>query len=95
MASVATPDVASATARLRALLGDRLHEPGEPGYAATTRLWNGAAARTPALVARCLDADEVAGAVRVAARCHLPVSVRSGGTTGPVGRCATAHWCST
>ncbi|MFF5057231.1 FAD-binding oxidoreductase [Micromonospora sp. NPDC000663] len=79
MISAARPDVASATARLRALLGDRLHEPADPAFAATTQLWNGAVDRSPALVARCLDADEVAGVLRVAARCHLPVSVRSGG----------------
>jgi len=79
MVSAATPDVASAAARLRALLGDRLHEPGDPGFVTTTRLWNGAVARTPALVAHCRDADEVAEAVRVAARCQLPLSVRSGG----------------
>ncbi|MEU7976846.1 FAD-binding protein, partial [Micromonospora sp. NPDC049089] len=79
MISAATPDVASAAARLRALLGDRLHEPGDPGYAVTTRLWNGAVARTPALVAAIQDSDEVAEAVRIATRCHLPLSVRSGG----------------
>ncbi|WFE52734.1 FAD-dependent oxidoreductase [Micromonospora sp. WMMD1155] len=79
MSSAATGDVATATARLRALLGDRLHEPGDPEYAATTRLWNGAVQRAPALVAHCRDADEVADAVRITARCHLPLSVRSGG----------------
>ncbi|MEU7922765.1 FAD-binding oxidoreductase [Micromonospora zamorensis] len=79
MISAATPDVATATARLRALLGDRLHEPGDPAYVTTTTLWNGAVQRTPLLVAQCLDADEVADAVRVAAQCHLPLSVRSGG----------------
>ncbi|MFF0252397.1 FAD-binding oxidoreductase [Micromonospora zamorensis] len=79
MISAATPDVATATARLRALFGDRLHEPGDPAYVTTTTLWNGAVQRTPALVAHCLDADEVADAVRVAAQCHLPLSVRSGG----------------
>ncbi|MGW2623871.1 FAD-binding oxidoreductase [Micromonospora taraxaci] len=79
MSSAATPDVATAAARLRALLGDRLHEPGDAVYATTTRLWNGAVQRSPALVAQCLDAGEVADAVRIAARCHLPLSVRSGG----------------
>ncbi|MGC4749318.1 FAD-binding oxidoreductase [Micromonospora sp. DT201] len=79
MISAATPDVATATARLRALLGDRLHEPGEPGFVTATRLWNGAVDRSPVLVAECLNSDEVADAVRIAARCHLPLSVRSGG----------------
>ncbi|MBM0279227.1 hypothetical protein JM949_30240, partial [Micromonospora sp. STR1s_6] len=53
MVSAATPDVSTAAARLRALLGDRLHEPGDPGFAATIRLWNGAVRRAPALVAHC------------------------------------------
>jgi hypothetical protein len=79
MSSATTGDVATAAARLRALLGDRLHEPGDPAYATTTRLWNGAVQRSPALVAQCLDAGEVADAVRIAARCHLPLSVRAGG----------------
>ncbi|SCF01689.1 FAD-binding oxidoreductase [Micromonospora chokoriensis] len=79
MSSATTGDVATAAARLRALLGDRLHEPGDSAYSTTTRLWNGAVQRSPALVARCLDAAEVADAVRIAARCHLPLSVRSGG----------------
>ncbi|MET7669182.1 FAD-binding oxidoreductase [Micromonospora luteifusca] len=79
MISAATGDVATATARLRALLGDRLHEPGDPGFVTTTRLWNGAVRRAPVLVAQCLNDDEVADAVRIAARCHLALSVRSGG----------------
>ncbi|MEU7801171.1 FAD-binding oxidoreductase [Micromonospora arborensis] len=79
MISAATGDVATAAARLRALLGDRLHEPGDPGFVTTTRLWNGAVDRAPVLVAQCLNDDEVADAVRIATRCHLPLSVRSGG----------------
>ncbi|MBM7489860.1 hypothetical protein JOD64_001082 [Micromonospora luteifusca] len=79
MISAATGDVATAAARLRALLGDRLHEPGDPGFVTTTRLWNGAVRRAPVLVAQCLNDDEVADAVRIAARCHLALSVRSGG----------------
>ncbi|MEH1168846.1 FAD-binding oxidoreductase [Micromonospora sp. CPCC 205539] len=81
MSSAATSDagISDAVAHLRALLGDRLHEPGDPGFAAATTLWNAAVDRAPALVARCLDAEEVAEAVRIAARCRLPVSVLSGG----------------
>ena len=80
MISAATPDVATAAARLRALLGDRLHEPGDPGL---RRHHDGSGTvrcqRTPAWSPRCQDADEVAEAVRIAAQCHLPLSVRSGG----------------
>ncbi|MFI6264174.1 FAD-binding oxidoreductase [Micromonospora sp. NPDC051006] len=79
MTSVAAPDVQRAVADLRPVLGDRLAVPGDADFAATVRLWNGAVDRTPALVARCHDADEVALAVRVATGCHLPLSVRAGG----------------
>ncbi|SBT44502.1 FAD-binding oxidoreductase [Micromonospora auratinigra] len=73
------PDLPRATELLRAALGDRLLTPSDAGFAAAVRLWNGAPAATPALVAHVADADEVALAVRVAARCGVPFSVRAGG----------------
>ncbi|MGC4889582.1 FAD-binding oxidoreductase [Micromonospora sp. DT227] len=73
------PDVPRATDLLRAALGDRLLTPADAGFPAAVRLWNGAPGAVPALVARALDAAEVALAVRVARRCHLPLSVRAGG----------------
>ncbi|GAA3760717.1 FAD-binding oxidoreductase [Micromonospora maritima] len=73
------PDLPRATDQLRELLGDRLLTPADPGWPAAVRLWNGAPTATPALVARVRDAGEVAHAVRVAGRCHVPLSVRSGG----------------
>ncbi|MFC4020210.1 FAD-binding oxidoreductase [Micromonospora sp. GCM10011542] len=77
--SATSPDISVATARLRVLLGDRLWQPDDPDFTAATRLWNAAVDTAPALVAHCLDAEEVAGAVRIATACHLPLSVRSGG----------------
>ncbi|WP_405090452.1 FAD-binding oxidoreductase [Micromonospora sp. NBC_01392] len=73
------PDVPRATDLLRAALGDRLLTPADAGFPAAVRLWNGAPGAVPALVARTHDAAEVALAVRVARRCHLPLSVRAGG----------------
>ena len=73
------PDLPRATGLLREALGARLLTPADPGFPAAVRLWNGAPAGTPALFARCRDADEVALAVRVAGRCRLPLSVRGGG----------------
>ncbi|PTA45252.1 FAD-binding oxidoreductase [Micromonospora sp. RP3T] len=73
------PDVPRATDLLRAALGDRLFTPADAGFPAAVRLWNGAPGALPALVARAHDAAEVALAVRVARRCHLPLSVRAGG----------------
>ncbi|WP_088961190.1 hypothetical protein [Micromonospora purpureochromogenes] len=59
MTSAATPDLARAAADLRELIGDRVLRLAD--YPAATRVWNGAVDHAPALVARCRDADEVAG----------------------------------
>lgn len=75
----ADPDLPRATGLLREALGDRLFTPADAGFPAAVRLWNGATAGRPALVARVRDAGEVALAVRVAGRCRLPLSVRAGG----------------
>lgn len=40
-----------------------LLRPGEEGYEQTRRVWNGAIDRRPALIARCVGADDVATAV--------------------------------
>jgi FAD/FMN-containing dehydrogenase len=64
---------------LRPLLGDRLVEAGDAGFAAARRLWNPAVTTQPALIARCVDKAEVVAAVRAARDFGLPLSVRSGG----------------
>jgi FAD/FMN-containing dehydrogenase len=53
--------------------------PGDPGYDAARRIWNGRFDRRPALVARCRDAEDVSVALRHAAGEGLRVSVRGGG----------------
>jgi len=68
-----------AVAGLRGRFRGVLLGPGEGGYDEARRVWNGAIDRRPALVARCVDADDVAGAVRFARERDLPVSVRGGG----------------
>lgn len=62
----------------RSLRG-RLLLPGQPGYDEARRVWNGAIDRRPSAIARCLDAEDVAMAVKFAAREHVPVTVRGGG----------------
>ncbi|SCG46282.1 FAD-binding oxidoreductase [Micromonospora coxensis] len=79
MSAADTPDLPRAAALLRDLLGDRSLTPADPGFAAAVTLWNGAVDRTPALIARCRDADEVAAVLRIARRCRVPLSVRAGG----------------
>ncbi|MBF9133841.1 FAD-binding oxidoreductase [Plantactinospora sp. S1510] len=71
--------VRNAVRRLRPILGDRLVTTSDPGYESTRRLWNAAVTTRPAVIARCLDADDVRTVVRTARDCGVPLSVRAGG----------------
>jgi FAD/FMN-containing dehydrogenase len=53
--------------------------PGQAGYDAARRVWNGMIDRRPALIARCAGAADVLEAVRFARDHGLPVAVRGGG----------------
>jgi hypothetical protein len=64
---------------LRARLRGALLRPGEEGYDEARRVWNGAIDRRPALIARCVGADDVVEAVRFARERDLLVSIRAGG----------------
>lgn len=62
-----------------ASLHGRLIQPGDPEYDASRAVWNGMIDRRPALIARCVDSDDVVGAVRFARENQIRVSVRGGG----------------
>jgi FAD/FMN-containing dehydrogenase len=53
--------------------------PGDQGYDAARRIWNGAIDRRPACIARCAGVADVVAAVRFARERDLQVAVRSGG----------------
>lgn len=53
--------------------------PGDDGYEAARRVWNGAIDRKPAVIVRPGTPRQVAAAVRVAGPAGLPVAVRGGG----------------
>lgn len=53
--------------------------PGDGGYDAARRVWNGMIDRRPAMIVRCRDADEVRDAIAAARARSLPVAVRGGG----------------
>jgi FAD/FMN-containing dehydrogenase len=53
--------------------------PGDEGYDDARHVWNARFDRRPDLVARCLDADDVAAAVRWARAGGVPISVKGGG----------------
>ncbi|HEY0776818.1 MAG TPA: FAD-binding oxidoreductase [Gemmatirosa sp.] len=66
-------------ARLADTLRGTLLTADAPTYDAVRAVWNGMIDRRPAVIVRCLDADDVAHAVRFAARHDLLVAVRGGG----------------
>jgi len=53
--------------------------PEHRDYEAVRAIWNGAIDRRPAVIARCLDEDDVADALAYARARDLPLSVRGGG----------------
>ncbi|WP_022894435.1 FAD-binding oxidoreductase [Agromyces subbeticus] len=74
---------------LRDAIRGRVLEPGDIDYDEARTVWNGMIDRRPRYIVQCLDADDVAEAVRFAANEHLDISVRCGGH-GIVGH-AVAH----
>src|SRR6056297_924813 len=58
--------------------GDLLR-PSDDEYDDAREVWNGMIDKYPALVARCVDADDVAAAVDFAQEHDLPLAVRGGG----------------
>src|SRR5215475_11653929 len=51
----------------------------DPDYDERRRIWNGMIDRRPAIIARCLTANDVRMAVRLARSERLPISIRGGG----------------
>jgi FAD/FMN-containing dehydrogenase len=70
-------------ARLRDDLGPSLEgtllEAGDEGWADAVRVWNGMAARTPAMVVRPVSARDVAVAVAFAREHDVPLGIKGGG----------------
>ncbi|EFC81451.1 FAD-binding oxidoreductase [Parafrankia sp. EUN1f] len=53
--------------------------PGDSGYDSAREIFNRRAMSTPALIARCADAQDIQTAMRYAARNRMPVAIRGGG----------------
>lgn len=53
--------------------------PGDAGYDEARHVWNARFDRHPDVIARCIDADDVAAAVRWARRRDVRISVKGGG----------------
>ncbi|MBE7419515.1 MAG: FAD-binding oxidoreductase [Ideonella sp.] len=65
--------------RLAQRLAGTVIGPGDAGFDEARRVWNGMIDKTPALVARCANADDVVAAVEFARTHGLLVAVRGGG----------------
>lgn len=65
--------------KLNASLMGRILFPGDEGYDDARHIWNGMIDRTPAIIVRCVNADDVGRAVAFARDRDLLVSVRGGG----------------
>ncbi|HLJ27341.1 MAG TPA: FAD-binding oxidoreductase [Candidatus Angelobacter sp.] len=53
--------------------------PGQSGYEDARGIWNGMVARTPGLIARCVDVGDVQTAIRAAAEVGILTAIRCGG----------------
>jgi FAD/FMN-containing dehydrogenase len=65
--------------RLPGLVHGPVIGPGDEGYDAARRIWNGAIDRRPACIVRCAGVADVVAAVSFARERDLQVAVRSGG----------------
>ena len=68
---------------LRSAMTGRVFAPGDPEYDEARRLWNAEIDRRPAVIARCVTADDVAAAVTYAVSHGLQVAVRGGAHSVP------------
>jgi FAD/FMN-containing dehydrogenase len=71
---------------LRGAVAGAVVTPADPGYAAARRCFNALIDRRPAVIVRCLGADDVATAFDFARAERLNVAVRGGGHN-PAGHC--------
>jgi FAD/FMN-containing dehydrogenase len=73
----------AALRQLEASFNGQLVRPSDATYDEHRKVWNGSIDRRPALIARCVDAFDVAEVIRFARRGDLPLAVRGGGHSFP------------
>ncbi len=64
---------------LRQQFKGELLRPGQSGFEDARAIWNGMVAKTPGLIARCADVDDVQRAIRAASETGILTAVRCGG----------------
>lgn len=73
--TIDAPTIAALASQLRG----RILDPADTGYDEARAIWNGMVDRRPGLIIRCVDAEDVASAIRFVAEHRLLVAVRGGG----------------
>ena len=68
-----------ATTLTKSEFSGNIFEPGDPGYDDARAIWNAMIDRHPAIIAQCLNVDDVIAAVKLAGARNLPMSIRGGG----------------
>jgi FAD/FMN-containing dehydrogenase len=74
-----TNTMSSGVDALRATMDGQVLLPDDPDYDRSALIWNGAIDRSPAVVARCASAADVAAALRWGQESGLEIAVRGGG----------------
>jgi FAD/FMN-containing dehydrogenase len=74
-----TDTMSSGVDALRAAMDGQVLLPDDPDYDRAALIWNGAIDRSPAVVARCASAADVAAALRWGQESGLDIAVRGGG----------------
>jgi FAD/FMN-containing dehydrogenase len=69
--------------RLQTALTGQVISPADPGYDAVRQVFSAAIDRHPAVIARPVNAAEVAAVIAAARESGLPLAIRSGGHSGP------------
>src|SRR5512142_864034 len=80
---VTSLSVDTSISKLRASLHGQLILPGDAAYDVARRVWNGAIDRHPAVVIRCVNANDVQRAVAFGRQNNLDIAVRGGGHSFP------------
>src|SRR5579864_6442919 len=71
--------VSTAVHKLKQEVRGKLLAPGHAEYDAARKVWNGMVDKRPALIARCVEANDVVACIRFARERGVPLSVRGGG----------------
>ncbi|RYE85488.1 MAG: FAD-binding oxidoreductase, partial [Methanosarcinales archaeon] len=78
-ATAAGTAVLPAANELESVFGGKVHIEGSPSYESLRKIWNGMIDRRPAIIAQCINNEDIKHAIEAAKKYKLVISVRAGG----------------